>query len=152
MLSMCKNSLLVGWECVEIGYSLTEHARKVVTLWLTTRGNWLLVGWSYEESCFYCIEPCFSPVHFSRPLSNVLCLLSQVSFPCLLVRVEEFFPMKQGAIRYLNDEKKDNLLNVASCWKWNHQTFPESREAVRQSWEGVRSRQVNSTWHWQHIG
>jgi hypothetical protein len=31
------------------------------------------------------------------------------------VRVEEFFPMNQGAIRYLNDEKKDNLLIVTSC-------------------------------------
>ncbi len=57
------------------------------------------------------------------------------------IRVEEFFPMKQGAIRYLNDEKKDNLLIVTSFSKWNHRTFPESRETVRQSSEGVHTAQ-----------
>ncbi len=96
MLSMWENCLLVGWACVEIGYSLAKHARKLVTLWLSIRGNWLLVYWAYAEILFLLVlNHVFSlvirsPVPFSRPLSNVLCLLSHVSVlwlpssvPCL---------------------------------------------------------------------
>ncbi len=90
---------LLCWACAKIGYSLAEHAWKLVTHWLSMRGNWLLFGWAYTEIgyslgqhtqtfVFIGIAPCFSPVirspvPFSRPLSNVLCLLSQVSVPCL---------------------------------------------------------------------
>ncbi len=48
-LSIRKNWLLVCPACVEIGYSLAEHARKLVTLWLSIRKNWLLVGWACME-------------------------------------------------------------------------------------------------------
>ncbi len=82
-----QNLLLVGWACVKIGYSLAEHEWKLVTLWLSIPENWLLVGWAYAEICFYWHSPCFFPCHpfpcpLSRPLSNVLCLLSHFSVLC----------------------------------------------------------------------
>jgi hypothetical protein len=77
-LSMHGNWLLIGWACAEIGYSLAEHTRKLVTRWLSICGKFVFIG----------SEPCFSPVicspvPFSRPLSNILCLVSQVSVLCL---------------------------------------------------------------------
>ncbi len=33
------------WGCTKIGNSLAEHARKLVTHWLSIRENWLLFGW-----------------------------------------------------------------------------------------------------------
>ncbi len=97
MLSMRENWLLLGWACLEIGYSLAEHLRKLD--WLSIRGNWLLVGWAYAEIHFIGIEPCFYPVilsHLSVPCipSSLPCLISlclvsrplfpsYVSVPCL---------------------------------------------------------------------
>ncbi len=64
----------------KIGYSLAEHAWKLVTSWLSMRGNWLLFGWAYAEIgyhwlsiqkkfVFIGIEPCFFPCHpFPCPL------------------------------------------------------------------------------------
>ena len=80
MLSMRENWLLVGWACMEISYSLAEHARKLVTLWLSMRENWLLVGWAYEEICFYWYWTMFFPLS-SVPLSPffIPCLTSYVS-------------------------------------------------------------------------
>ncbi len=90
MLSMCGNWLLVGWACVKIGYSLSEHAWKLVTRWLSIRGNIL----SYTESRNAFFEFLFvlsmffshvtrSSVPFPRSLIKVLCPLSHVSVPCL---------------------------------------------------------------------
>ncbi len=76
------NWLLLGWACAEIGYFLAEHTRKLVTRWLSIRGNSFLLVLNHVFSPFI---P--SPVPFSRLLSNILCLLSQVSVPCLLSSV-----------------------------------------------------------------
>ncbi len=38
MLSMRESLLLVGWACLEIGYSMAEHAQK-----------WVTLGWVYAE-------------------------------------------------------------------------------------------------------
>ncbi len=43
---MHENWLLIGWAWAKIGYSLAEHARKLVTRWLSMRENWLLIGWA----------------------------------------------------------------------------------------------------------
>ncbi len=32
--------------CAKIGFSLAEHAQKLVSFWLSMCGNWLLVGWA----------------------------------------------------------------------------------------------------------
>jgi hypothetical protein len=47
--------LLVGWSW-KIGYSLGEHARKLVTRWLTMHKNWLLVGLSCAKIGFSLAE------------------------------------------------------------------------------------------------
>ncbi len=84
MLSKRKNWLLVGLACVEIGYSLAEHTRKLVTLWLSIGRNWLLVGWAYAEIHFYWYWTMFftlSPFPVPCLTSYVSCLPSSV--PCL---------------------------------------------------------------------
>ncbi len=40
---------LLCWACGKIGYSLAEHAWKLVTHWLSMHGNWLLFDWAYTE-------------------------------------------------------------------------------------------------------
>ncbi len=89
MLSMRENWLLVGWTCMdiwllvdwacaEIGYSLAEHAQKLVTRCLSIWRNLFLFVLNHVFS-----PVIHSPVPFSHPLSNVLCLLFQVSVSCL---------------------------------------------------------------------
>jgi hypothetical protein len=95
---MRKNWWLVSWACSEIGYSLAEHARKLVTRWLSMRENWLLASWAYEKiisvhysTCIFRVFPLFfmSPIPLSpslvpveRPLSPLsrLCTLFYISF------------------------------------------------------------------------
>ncbi len=72
------NWLLVGWACSEIGCSLAGHSQKLVTRLLSIWGN------SFVLVLNHVFSPVIrSPVPFSRPLSNVLWLLSQVSVSCL---------------------------------------------------------------------
>ncbi len=111
MLSIRENCLLVGWACIKIDYSLTEHAWKLVTRQLSMRENWLLASWAYEkiilvqhmhfQSFFplYLISPIPlspSPITVKHPLSPLsrlctlspsLCTLSYVSVPFLLSSV-----------------------------------------------------------------
>ncbi len=88
------------WTCANIGYSLAEHAWKLVSGWLSTCKNWLLVGWAcakvgyslaeHTQKSFQCTK-CISsliPFHpFLCPLfeslSNVLCPPSHVFALCL---------------------------------------------------------------------
>ncbi len=107
-LSMQGNWLLVDWAWAEIGYSFTEHASKLITCWLSMGGNWLLVGWAYVEighslaehtrKFFFIgiLNHVFSPVPFSRALSNVLCLLSSVcSLSPILCSMSHFLVARQ---------------------------------------------------------
>ncbi len=93
------------WAYAEIGSSLAEHTRKLVTRWLSIRGNWLIVCWACAEIGYLIAEHMrklvetmlfpvnCSPVPFSRPLpkvlyflcslSPILCSLSHVYVPCL---------------------------------------------------------------------
>ncbi len=74
-LSMRGNWLLIGWACTEIGYSLTEHTRKLVTRWL-----------SIHRNLFYWYWTMFFPLSSVLPSPFpilVLCLLFQVSVPCI---------------------------------------------------------------------
>jgi hypothetical protein len=87
MLSMLESLLRIGWACVEIGYSMAEHAQKLVTL-----------GWAYAEIGYLLaehtpkfvvigIKPCFFPIHpFPCPLFPTLVYrpMSPVSSVCSL--------------------------------------------------------------------
>jgi hypothetical protein len=95
MLSMPENWLLVGWARVEISYSMDEHARKLVTLWLSIRENWLIVGWANAEIRFYWYWTMFFPMS-SVPLSPfpVPCLTSYVScLKCLFLVSRSLSPI-----------------------------------------------------------
>ncbi len=84
--SMPENWLLVGWACTNIGDSLAERTRKLVTHWLSggwklvTRWqslfvSWLLASWAYAKiflalHVYFQSFPTLSPVtHSSVPLS-----------------------------------------------------------------------------------
>ncbi len=80
MLSMCENLLLDGWAWAKIGYSLTGHAWKLVTHWLTICKNLLLSGWA----CARIISA--HQVHFSVFLSSPLSPIPLSPFPVLVRR------------------------------------------------------------------
>ncbi len=70
-----------------------EHTQKLVTCWLSIRGNWLPVGWAcplfLSHVSFPCLLfsfPCLTslfPVSRLCSLFPALCSLSHVSVPCL---------------------------------------------------------------------
>jgi hypothetical protein len=79
------------WACLKIGYSLAEHARKLVTRWLSMRENRLLVCWAcakigyslaehmqklfWRSTCIFCLFFLFTLSPFSVPFSRP-CLTS----------------------------------------------------------------------------
>jgi len=76
---LCKYWLLFGWAWAKVGYSLAEHARKLVTHWLSMRKYWLFAGWAFAKiisahHVHYCIRVFpLSPCHpFLCPPSPVL--------------------------------------------------------------------------------
>ncbi len=132
MLSKRENWLLVGWVCMEIDYSLAEHARKLVTLWLSISGNWLLVGWAYAEIHFYCfigIEPCFYPVihstvPFSRPLSPVSSVNSHSLFP--VSRLCSFYPILYSLSNFFVSCLPSSVPFITSLFLVSRPLFPVS--------------------------
>ncbi len=86
--SMSKNWLLVSWACAKLhGYSLAEHAQKLVTCWLSIRENHFGATQNFQRSVFCVLFP-LSPVPLSPSpipclMSLVLYTLSYVSVICL---------------------------------------------------------------------
>ncbi len=79
--SMRKNWLLVSWACAKLhGYSLAEHAQKLVTCWLSIRE---IISVQHNISRGLCSVFCSPYLLFLCPLlpSPVSCLPSYV--PCL---------------------------------------------------------------------
>ncbi len=85
-LSTRGNWSLIGWACTEIGYSLTEHTQKLVTL------AYVEISFYWYWTMFFPLSsvplspfpvPCsMSPVSRVCSLSPILCSLSHVSVPC----------------------------------------------------------------------
>jgi len=84
--SMRKNWLLVSWACAKLhGYSLAEHAQKLVTCWLSIRE---IISVQHNILRVPCVLFPLSPVPLSPSpipcfMSPVLCPLSYVSLICL---------------------------------------------------------------------
>ncbi len=81
------------WAYAKTGYSLAEHAQRLLSRWLSMLENWLLIGWA-ELICWLSI---WNHVHFQSfssghpllcsllpSLSSVLCPLSHVCVVCTL--------------------------------------------------------------------
>jgi hypothetical protein len=75
-MSPRRNWLLVAWACAKIGHSLAEHARKLVTPWLSICKNHYCIGAQHIQSNSVPSDP--SSVPFYRPISNsyVNCITS----------------------------------------------------------------------------
>jgi hypothetical protein len=86
MLSMRENGLVIGLAWPKFGYSLAQHARKLVTCLLSMRKPPAVTRLSvpFTVSRIFIVSRPISPVLRLCSLSPVLCLLSNVSIPCLM--------------------------------------------------------------------